>query len=347
MGEGAEYFRIWIVNVALTIATLGVYSAWAKVRRNQYFYRNTRLAGASFDYHGEPVAILKGRIVGAVLFGAYTAAGTINPVLAVVIFGLIAVAMPWLLSRSLRFRLHNSSYRGLRFRFTGSTRSAYWIFLGLPALVVLSFFTAAPFWHQRFKAYQFNHAAYAQTPFRLDAPVSSFYFIYLTAACIALLVPIAVVGAAATMAAAAMLGGAAAGFEAESPEGSAAASVFAFGFVIILAVIYLLGVLTIQAFTLARIRNLLWANTTLGQHRFKSEVRTRPLLWLTLTNLLATLMSAGLFWPFAQVRLARYLTSTFVLEPGGSLDAFTAEPSSDVNAVGEEVAEMFDFDIAF
>jgi uncharacterized membrane protein YjgN (DUF898 family) len=68
---------------------------------------------------------------------------------------------------------------------------------------------------------------------------------------------------------------------------------------------------------------------------------------LTLTNLLATLMSAGLFWPFAQVRLARYLSSTFVLEPGGPLDAFTADPSSSVDAVGEEVAEMFDFDIAF
>ncbi|HEX8601991.1 MAG TPA: DUF898 family protein, partial [Pseudoduganella sp.] len=34
---GGEYFRIWIVNLLLTIVTLGIYSAWAKVRRNQYF----------------------------------------------------------------------------------------------------------------------------------------------------------------------------------------------------------------------------------------------------------------------------------------------------------------------
>jgi len=35
-----EYFRIWIVNLALTIVTLGVYSAWAKVRRSpQASYR--------------------------------------------------------------------------------------------------------------------------------------------------------------------------------------------------------------------------------------------------------------------------------------------------------------------
>ncbi len=57
-GSGGEYFRLWIVNVCLSIVTFGIYSAWAKVRRNQYFYRHTRLAGAGFDYHGDPKAIL-------------------------------------------------------------------------------------------------------------------------------------------------------------------------------------------------------------------------------------------------------------------------------------------------
>src|SRR5678816_4784926 len=74
-GTGAEYFRVWIVNLALTVMTLGVYSACAKVRRLQYFYRHTRLAGSGFDYHGDPIAILKGRIVGLVLFGLYSAIG--------------------------------------------------------------------------------------------------------------------------------------------------------------------------------------------------------------------------------------------------------------------------------
>jgi uncharacterized membrane protein YjgN (DUF898 family) len=27
-GNGAEYFGIWIVNLLLTIVTLGIYSAW-------------------------------------------------------------------------------------------------------------------------------------------------------------------------------------------------------------------------------------------------------------------------------------------------------------------------------
>jgi uncharacterized membrane protein YjgN (DUF898 family) len=48
-GSGAEYFGIWIVNLVLTIVTVGIYSAWAKVRRLQYFYRHTELAASSFD----------------------------------------------------------------------------------------------------------------------------------------------------------------------------------------------------------------------------------------------------------------------------------------------------------
>ena len=74
-GSGSEYFRIWIVNLILSVVTLGIYSAWAKVRRLEYLYRNTRVAGASFDYHGRPLAILKGRIIAVLLFGGYTAAG--------------------------------------------------------------------------------------------------------------------------------------------------------------------------------------------------------------------------------------------------------------------------------
>ena len=62
-GNGAEYFGIWIVNLLLTIVTIGIYSAWAKVRRLQYFYRHTELAGSSFDFHGSPIKILIGRVI--------------------------------------------------------------------------------------------------------------------------------------------------------------------------------------------------------------------------------------------------------------------------------------------
>ena len=67
-GKAGEYFGIWIVNLLLSIVTLGIYSAWAKVRRKKYFYNNTLIDGVGFDYHANPIAILKGRVIAFVLF---------------------------------------------------------------------------------------------------------------------------------------------------------------------------------------------------------------------------------------------------------------------------------------
>ena len=40
-GSAGEYFRIWIVNLFLTIITLGIYLPWAKIRQRKYLYGNT------------------------------------------------------------------------------------------------------------------------------------------------------------------------------------------------------------------------------------------------------------------------------------------------------------------
>ena len=49
-GTGREYFQVWIVNLCLTLITLGIFSAWAKVRKKRYFYSNLTLDGTPFQY---------------------------------------------------------------------------------------------------------------------------------------------------------------------------------------------------------------------------------------------------------------------------------------------------------
>ncbi len=51
-GNAREYFRIWIVNTCLTLFTLGIFSAWAKVRKKRYLYSHTQLDGTPFQYLG-------------------------------------------------------------------------------------------------------------------------------------------------------------------------------------------------------------------------------------------------------------------------------------------------------
>lgn len=339
-GSGGEYFQIWIVNLLLTIVTFGIYSAWAKVRRSEYFYRHTRIAGAGFDYHGTPLAILKGRILAGLLFGGYYAAGMVSPTLGLAAFAALAAALPWLIVRSLRFRLYNSSYRGLRFRFEGGTGEAYGVFLGLGIASLLSLYTLGPLWHQRMKRYVHANSSYGRTRFTFDAPVSGFYRIYLLAAAIFVALAVAV-----ALVMAGVLGTAVLTSGVGGEEGSAGAGA---AFVVAaMAFAYVFGSVGLWALVRARVQNLVWNHTRLGPHRFRCELKARTLMFITLTNLLGILFTLGLFKPFAEVRLMRYVASSFTLVPAGSLDEFLAGERQEIAAVGDEAVDMFDLEIAF
>src|ERR1700722_353561 len=89
-GSGAEYFGIWIVNLLLTIVTLGIYSAWAKVRRLKYFYRHTEVAGSGFDFHGSPIRILVGRVLALVMLIAYNYSVRLHSIWTLIILVVLA-----------------------------------------------------------------------------------------------------------------------------------------------------------------------------------------------------------------------------------------------------------------
>ena len=65
-GKAMEYFGIWLANILLTVVTIGIFSAWAKVRRLKYFFNNTKVLEDSFAYHATGWQILKGRIIALV-----------------------------------------------------------------------------------------------------------------------------------------------------------------------------------------------------------------------------------------------------------------------------------------
>jgi uncharacterized membrane protein YjgN (DUF898 family) len=204
-GTGGEYFRIWIVNLLLTIATLGIYSAWAKVRRTRWFWSNTLLAGTAFQYHARPLAILRGRIVVAVLLVAYSLLGQLSVAAGLAALSLLGLAFPWFFQKAMRFKLTNTSWRGIRFGFVGTLSDAYATLL--PAVVlwvgstavapksdpqgksgVVPFLVVAgpfglllPFFHARVKRFQHGATTFGRLRFQFDRAVGAYYQLYLKA----------------------------------------------------------------------------------------------------------------------------------------------------------------------
>jgi uncharacterized membrane protein YjgN (DUF898 family) len=334
-GTGGEYFRIWIVNLLLTIITLGIYSAWAKVKRQQYFYRNTWLNGSSFDYHGSPHAILKGRIIAVVLFGAYNITIKTAPLAGMAIFLLILVAMPFLVVKSFQFRLRNASYRGLRFSFVGTIKAAYLNFILYPLLAFISLTLLAPLAQQRIKKYQHENSRYGQTQFSFDAGAGGFYKIYL----MTVLMTVTVMAAALSLITFGI------SFAGGMPAANDPQRFWKFvvaGYLVLISLMFF-----VSPYVVSRTQNLIWNSTYLGAHRFTSTLQARKLFWIFLSNILGIIVTLGLFKPFADIRFLRYHIESMGVQMDGGMESFVAEQNQDVSAVGTEVAQIFDFDIDF
>lgn len=334
-GSGSEYFRIWIVNLLLSILTLGIYSAWAKVRRNRYFYSNTTLAGSSFEYHGNAIAILKGRIVALLFVFGYQLAFKQSLLLGFIMLGIFSALMPWLVWKSLQFKLYNSSYRGIRFGFRGDARQAYLTYLLWPLLALFSAYLLAPFVHQRIKRFQHNESRFGSTHFSFDGKVKQFYWAYLVGFGIMLagLVVISLV-----------FGGAAyAAFVAVRNGHIGTAILFPIlGFFLALY----LWMFAVYPIFLTLLQNLIWNQTKLGEHQFSCHLKWSRMSIIMLSNILGIVCTLGLFIPFAQIRALRYRLENMSLQVNGSLDHFIADTQEQVSATGEGMADLLDFDLS-
>lgn len=334
-GSGSEYFRIWIVNLLLTIVTVGIYSAWAKVRRTRYFYDSTRVAGSSFEYHGNPVAILKGRLVAVAFIGAYNIAFAVSPAIGFALLGILILVSPWLVWKSIQFKLYNSSYRGIRFGFRGTLGKVYFVFLLLPIFTMLSLYLLAPFAHQRMKQFQHEESRFGGTHFSFHASAGKFYKTYL----IGFLIFIA--GATAISLA---FGGALAGLIALGSKKSADPAAIA-AIVFFMLAMYLWLFLCFPIF-LTMIQNLIWNNTKLAEHQFMSEMKWGRMTFIAITNIIGIMLTFGLFIPFAQIRAMKYRIESMSLLPNDSLDNFIADAQEKASATGEGMADLLDFDLS-
>ncbi len=326
-GNAREYFRIWIVNLLFTLLTLGIYSAWAKVRKKRYFYGNTTLQGDSFDYFGSPRAILRGRILALAVFVIYAFTGQLWPASNFLFWALAALFLPWLVVRALRFNANNSAWRGLRFDFGATTKQAAWFYLRMLAGVVFSLGAALPWFMARQRAFVMSNHAFGTSRLECEIPARAYFGIYIRGGLLlfALSIPFGV-----------MLG---------IMAGKAPAlGKFAWiGIFLPLALLYAAYAIA-YAYIQARTANLAWNGTHGPGLKFSCTLSADKLAKLYLGNLLAAACSAGLLIPWAVVRTLRYRCENLAVIFEGET-AHRANPAlGRVGATGEELGNLFNVD---
>jgi len=327
-GGGAEYFRVWVVNLLFSLLTLGIYSAWAKVRKKKYLYGCTRLDGDSFDYFARPEAILKGRIVAVLAFAAYALVGELYPESRFAFWGAAALAAPWVIVRSLIFNARNSAWRGLRFHFNGTPGGAARVFLGLLAVTAVTLGLAYPWFVARSKRFVLGHHALGSSRFGCELSTGAFFWLYLRALLmqIGLLVP---VGALAFLATWAL----------RSNE-----SLARFAFVLPVLGAYA-AYAVVYGYLQARTANLMWNGTYGPGLRFSSTIEAKKLIRIYLGNIVAVIFSAGLLIPWAVVRTLKYRLSCLAVVVEQET-VHEADPAfARVGATGQELGDFFNLDL--
>ena len=378
-GTGGQFFKIWIVNILLSIITLYIYSAWAKVRTKRYFYGNTVLDGSSFEYHAKPLQILLSRLVAAALLIALTFGGAINPFVPVIGAVVLFLIVPWAIWRSTKFNLRMTSYRNVRFGFDGSVWPLYFYQLLVPLLIFViaatigfsahfgvnidpgSAFVLAGsvalgvgylfiniFIHKRLASYFLNHYLYGKSRFAGTLSFSSFLITYLLAILLGVFTFALFIAAAVFISVPEGMGvldwieGFGEMIDSDSDEMSA---IFLVVILLGYAFTFLVG-FYVAALVQARVRKHVFSQAALDQRvSFKSTISATGLWWVMFSNLLLMVFTLGLARPFTQIRMARYMANGTIAFSADKLDEFVGEKRAEVGAFGDELGDSFDMDM--
>lgn len=373
-GQGTEYFRIWIVNICLSILTLGIYSAWAKVRNLRYFYGNTALNGHYFAYLAEPVKILKGRIIAVAALAVYFTSWEFFPRAAFMFLVVGVLLLPAIIMLALSFTLRNSAYRHIRFTFDRDFAGIYTIF-GVPLAVILIvtwlgyMLIESSAWLAKVE----EAAASEGGEFIKEDLIGSIFFLvlipfipYLDFLRTRFIVDHSRYGTARMKFAAgvwpfyrlylltlsfligvlfviSVIGGFTAPLVFGDGDPDAAAAPFTAFMLVYIGLLYGLGLFVLGYYRAHR-TNLVFSHIELHESRLYSRLGAWRTGWIYFSNAIAMLFSLGMLIPWARIRMARYVADCTQLE-SEELATVAAVPEPERSALGEELSGAFGVDI--
>ncbi len=386
-GKGFEYFKIWIVNILLTIVTLGLYYPWAKVRNRRYFYANSTLEGKSFDYHATGKQLFIGYLISMALLIAYVALQNVSPAISGVIVLVFLAALPWIIWRSLKFNMRVTSFSNVLFSFDGKLGGSYFNYMLMPFLFMLSLyigpiliavigsklveqfsvvggvFIAAgviaslalavyvfAVMKKKNAMYVINGTRYGQGQFKAELEVAPFAKIFLKSIALFLLagfaymIVIAIVGFA--FGAANDLLGVAANLD----DPVAIQGVFENALTFVLIGLVYLGFIFISiavfSYSYVRQREYIYNNVVLDDKiAFSSQLTVGRLAWVSLSNLLMTIVTLGLAMPWAAVRMARLVLEHTSVDTSAGIDSYVTQQQKDQSSLGEQIGDAFDVEV--
>ncbi|MGZ8484866.1 MAG: YjgN family protein [Candidatus Binatia bacterium] len=188
-GRGGSLFGIQIVNLFLSLITLGIYSFWGRVKVRRYLASQTEFAGDRFAYHGTGQELMIGWAKAMVLFGIplFVLAvlqvivgmeSDLFDVLQILIYIVVGIFIPVAMVNARRYRLSRLSWRGVRFSFRGGVRDFIAIYIKGWLLTVVSLGFYYPFWQNRRQTFMVGNSFFGNQKFAFDGRGSDLFLTF-------------------------------------------------------------------------------------------------------------------------------------------------------------------------
>ncbi len=181
-GRGWEFFKIYFINILLTILTLGLYTPWARVRTRRYLLGNMQFGPYRFDYHANPIAMFKTLVILYAIILMVFLLFTFVPESAIVIaivYGLaVLFGIPWLTNSSLRFNARMTSFANIRFDYTMKYWKTFAVTWLPPIFMILSLGLALPYIASKVNTYYINNHRWGKMPLHSYIPIGKSFAVF-------------------------------------------------------------------------------------------------------------------------------------------------------------------------
>jgi uncharacterized membrane protein YjgN (DUF898 family) len=372
-GSGGEYFRVWIVNVLLSVVTLGFYTPFARRRTAQYFYGHTLVADSPLEFTAQQRKMVVGFVLLVLLYAAFkTAEQTGQDTVASLMLLAGAALAPWFWGSAMRFRLNATRWRGVRLQFAagwGEVYRASWPLFVIALAWIAALAGAAALWpaeapagshaevslpllfgnllaaalvtvgclmrlEYNYKSLLVLRGRIGGQPGRWKPVFADFVRIWLATLGVFLLT-LLVLGVVLALA----LGGSIAALAGLRELGFLAILI---GIAIALGSVLLLFLASApaRAYREARVFQLVWNNIGVSQvARFRCQLRPGAYVGLRVRNVLLTLLTLGFYRPFAVVSEYRMKTESVTLHVKGGLDQLAGQLAREEQGLGDAIAD--------
>ena len=341
IGSPKEYWKIYMINLALTILTFGLYRPWAKVRQYKYLYNHLIVDGIPMNFTAKPIRLLYGQLIVMffVVLYAYSQI-TVNVTLTLILVFAFILILPILMWLSYRFFFRYTQWSGVSMAFAAS-KSEFYLETIIRFFVSFLFITV-PLAQKRWFQFIAKNAFWGNKRLSVDPPLEKLY------AGLGLYIAMIASGFTIFIIFVLIISGAMVAITSPQDDLSHAEMGTIFGIMLVGALIYVVFIFSGMAFLKGYTVHAIYHGLKVGEAKLKLNIKPLKLSWEYIKLYIFTLLSFGFAYPYLFAKLLATIANNSHLElPEGETLLSREMTQEGVSAVGVEALDDVGFDIDF